>query len=275
MAHYAIGDLQGCYDELAALLTQIDFNHGRDTLWLVGDLVNRGPKSLQVMDFVMQHEDSVQVVLGNHDLHLLAILYGFGKPKKSDTLDDIINHKNVNKIRNWLRHQPLMLQNDTHVLTHAGLLPEWSISQAQTLADEVSTELRCKKRVKLFFENMYGNAPDQWRKKLKGMKRLRFITNVFTRMRVLHEDGRLDFDYKGTREHIPNHLHAWFADKNRQNQDKTLVFGHWSALGFLQENNVLSLDTGAVWGGALTAVNLDNNERFTQVSFQPQSKFTE
>lgn len=275
MAHYAIGDLQGCYDELNALLAQLDFNHGRDTLWLVGDLVNRGPKSLEVIDFVMQHQESVQVVLGNHDLHLLAILYGFGKQKKNDTLASIINHKKVNKIRNWLRHQPLMRQNDTHVLTHAGLLPEWNITQAQALADEVSETLCCKKHVKRYFEHMYGNTPNKWNRKLKGMNRLRFITNVFTRMRVLNANGCLDFDYKGTRAHIPADLHAWFCDDARQNQDKTIVFGHWSALGFVQENNVLALDTGALWGGELTAVNLDNNERFSQASFQPRSKFTE
>lgn len=275
MAHYAIGDLQGCYDELDALLKQLDFNHGRDTLWLVGDLVNRGPKSLQVIDFVMKNESSVQVVLGNHDLHLLAILYGCGKLKKNDTLEPIIQHKKVNKIRDWLRHQPLMRQNESCVLTHAGLLPQWSIEEAQALANEVAEELLCKKRVKLYFKNMYGNTPDRWTNKLKRMNRLRFITNVFTRMRVLHEDGRLDFDYKGTRENIPKDLHAWFCDEARQNLDKTIVFGHWSALGFVQEHNVIALDTGALWGGELTAVNLDTRERFSQASFQSTTKFTE
>ncbi|XXQ67959.1 symmetrical bis(5'-nucleosyl)-tetraphosphatase [Neisseriaceae bacterium B1] len=274
MAHYAIGDLQGCFDELAALLAKLDFNHGTDTLWLVGDLVNRGPKSLQCLEFVMKHESSVQVVLGNHDLHLLAIVYGKGRLKKHDTLTQIIHHPRVNIMRDWLRAQPLMRQNESHVLVHAGLLPEWTIELAQSLADEVAEQLSGSHAAD-FFTQMYGNTPDKWSSDLRDMERWRLVTNVMTRMRVLHPDNRLEFDYKGTYAQIPPALHAWFDSETRQNLDKTIVFGHWSALGFAQENRVLALDTGALWGGELTAVNLGTHEKVVQPSFQPRSKFVD
>lgn len=272
MAHYAIGDLQGCYQELITLLNQINFNHGTDTLWLVGDIVNRGPQSLQTLQFVMQYESSVQMVLGNHDLHLLALLYGIGKPKKQDTLSEIIHHPKAHQMRDWLRQQPLMRHNATHVLVHAGLLPAWSVLQAQELADEISTEL-ASSRVRHYFNHMYGNTPDTWHHQLKGVERLRFGTNVFTRMRVLHGNNQLDFHYKGTYQDMPSHLQAWFDSPNRQNLSHTIVFGHWSALGFQQRNRVLALDTGALWGGELTAVNLATYERFRQPSFQIHRHF--
>lgn len=271
MPHYAIGDLQGCYSELEALLNQINFNHGTDTLWLVGDIVNRGPQSLQTLQFAMQHESSVQIVLGNHDLHLLALMYGNGKLKKQDTLSDIIHHSKANKIRDWLRKQPLMCHTDTHILVHAGLLPQWSVCKAQELANEISVELSSN-YVGTYLARMYGNSPDQWSDELQGIERLRFTTNVFTRMRVLYADERLEFNYKSTYEQIPAHLHAWFDSPNRQNLSHTIVFGHWSALGFCNKNNVLALDTGALWGGELTAVNLSTGERFRQPSFQPNKR---
>lgn len=274
MAHYAIGDLQGCFAELTALLDKLAFNHGKDTLWLVGDLVNRGPQSLACLQFVMQHESSVQVVLGNHDLHLLAILYGYGKQKKHDTLAEIITHPRVSIMRDWLRNQPLLRQNDTHILVHAGLLPQWNAALAQSLADEVSAQLSGS-QADDFFARMYGNLPDKWSPDLQEMDRWRFATNVFTRMRVLHDDNRLEFDYKGQYAHIPSTLHAWFDSKNRQHLDKEIVFGHWSALGFRQEKRILALDTGALWGGELTAVNLATGERFVQKSFQAAKDFAD
>lgn len=274
MAHYAIGDLQGCFDELTALLTKIDFQHGRDTLWLVGDLVNRGPKSLQCLQFVMRHESSVQTVLGNHDLHLLAIMYGNGKIKKHDTLHDIVQHTHAHVMRDWLRMQPLMRQDKENVLVHAGLLPQWTIDEAQNLADEVSHMLSGSHAAD-FFALMYGNQPNYWSNEWTGIMRLRLATNVFTRMRVLHKDNSLNFDYKGKYCNIPMDLHAWFDSPNRQNLDKRIVFGHWSALGFMQKNNVLALDTGALWGGELTAVNLTTGERFRQPSFQQSKQFVD
>ena len=262
MTHYVIGDLQGCYGELQDLLTQLDFQHGRDTLWLVGDIVNRGANSLECLQFCMQHESSVQIVLGNHDLHLLAVLYGYGKIKRGDTLSPIINHSQAKKMRDWLRTQPLLVCNHAHVMVHAGILPQWSIAQAQQLAHEVSHELQ--HHPKTYFANMYGNKPTAWSPQLSGDDRLRLITNVFTRMRALTADNQLDYDFKSNLLEMPAHLCAWFDAPQRQHLDHTIVFGHWSALGYLARNQVIALDTGALWGGKLTAVNLSNHA-ITQV----------
>lgn len=270
MSHYAIGDLQGCYAELSALLAKLQFNHGTDTLWLVGDIVNRGPDSLGCLHFCRQHESSVQMVLGNHDLHLLALLYGYGKLKKNDTLTEILQHPNATAWRDWLRRQPLMRHTNTHVLVHAGLLPEWTVAQAQDLADEVAHEI-AGSHAKRFFEQMYGNDPEFWSPDLRGQNRLRYITNVMTRMRTLNADGSLHHQYKATYANIPPTQYAWFDAPNRQNLSHQIVFGHWSALGLWQSQNVLALDTGAVWGGALTAVNLDTGKIVQQASFQPQT----
>ncbi|EGZ46806.1 symmetrical bis(5'-nucleosyl)-tetraphosphatase [Neisseria wadsworthii] len=263
MAHYAIGDIQGCYQEFQLLLEKLDFNHGSDTLWLVGDIVNRGPQSLKVLQFCMRHESSVQMVLGNHDLHLLALMYGYGKLKRSDTLSDILNHPDSKKMRDWLRAQPLMRQSKRYVLAHAGLLPPWTVKLAQQLADEVSEELKGK-HTKDYFANMYGNTPTAWSPNLQGYERLRLITNVFTRMRALTFNNELDYDFKAGPEDMPNGLRAWFEAPNRLNTDHTILFGHWSSLGYVDTNNVIALDTGALWGGHLTAVNLADRS-ITQV----------
>ncbi|MDO4997978.1 MAG: symmetrical bis(5'-nucleosyl)-tetraphosphatase [Neisseria sp.] len=259
MAHYAIGDLQGCFYELQNLLKKIDFNHGRDTLWLTGDIVNRGSHSLECLEFCMRHESSVQTVLGNHDLHLLALMYGLGKHKRSDTLLPILNHPNMPKMRDWLRQQPLLIESEQHVLVHAGLLPQWSIDLANKLAGEVEETLQSAK-VEHFFATMYGNKPIAWSHMLTGEERLRLITNVFTRMRAITLNNELDYDFKKTLPEMPEHLQPWFAAENRQNLDKTIVFGHWSALGLHQNHQVIGLDTGALWGGELTAINLDTQE---------------
>lgn len=258
MAHYAIGDLQGCYTELRQLLEKIDFNHGKDTLWLVGDIVNRGTQSLECLQFCMKHESSVQMVLGNHDLHLLAIWHGYGKLKRGDTVQDILQHSDVDKMLTWLQNQPLLRQNDEYVLAHAGLHPDWTVAQAAQFASEVERELRGH-HAKRFFKNMYGNTA-QWQENLRGYDRLRFITNVFTRMRVLLPENVLDFDFKSVYADILPPQYAWFDAPNRQNLSHTIVFGHWSALGLVQQNGVIGLDTGALWGGQLTAVNLANRE---------------
>lgn len=260
MAHYAIGDLQGCYTELTKLLQLIDFNHGKDTIWLVGDVVNRGRDSLACLQFCMQHESSVQLVLGNHDLHLLALCYGFGKHKQKDTLMPIVHHARMTQMRDWLRQQPLLRQTASHVLVHAGLLPEWSVAQAADLAGEVQAALRDAPRD--FFQNMYGNQPDIWSDTETGWARLRAITNVMTRMRVLHENGALDHDFKGEYRDIPVGRVAWFDAANRAHLSHKIVFGHWSALGLVMEKQVLALDTGALWGGHLTAVDLHTEEVF-------------
>ena len=263
MAHYAIGDIQGCFDELTALLHKIDFNHGSDTLWLVGDIVNRGPKSLEALQFCIRHESSVRIVLGNHDLHLLAVGYGHGTTKRSDTITPILNHPDSKKMLDWLRAQPLMVGGEKHVMVHAGILPQWSIAKAETLAREAEAELRGPKYEK-FFAKMYGNKPTLWQDGLEGYDRLRMIVNVFTRMRALNYSGALDYDYKSTLKKMPLYLRPWFKAPNRQNLDRTIVFGHWSSLGFMDTDNILSLDTGALWGGELTAVNLADHS-ITQV----------
>lgn len=267
MTHYAIGDLQGCYVELIELLNKIHFNHGTDTLWLVGDIVNRGTHSLECLQFCMQHESSVQIVLGNHDLHLLALSYGYGKYKRTDTLKPILQHNNLTKMRDWLRHQPLMRHNQTHVLAHAGLFPEWSVTQSAQLAREVEYELQHNPIH--YFTNMYGNQPEFWSSDYTGCDRLRFITNAFTRMRVLNPHNGLDHHYKGVYEQISVPQYAWFDAPNRQHLSHKIVFGHWSALGFLNQKQIISLDTGALWGGQLTAINLAT-EAITQI--QSKSK---
>ncbi|MDO4696820.1 MAG: symmetrical bis(5'-nucleosyl)-tetraphosphatase [Neisseria sp.] len=254
MTHYAIGDLQGCYNELTALLSLIDFQHGRDTLWLTGDIVNRGPKSLECLEFCMKHENSVQIVLGNHDLHLLALFYGFGKQKRGDTLEHILNHPDAARMRDWLRIQPLMRQNGNKVLIHAGLLPQWSVESAASLAAEVENSLQTEPQ--RYFAGMYGNKPSAWSDLLRGEERLRMITNVFTRMRALDFDNCLDYNFKSTLGDMPSDRRAWFRASDRQHSGHILVFGHWSALGYYNGDGVIGLDTGALWGGKLTAIDL-------------------
>ncbi len=257
MAHYVIGDIQGCYDELQALLQQIGFNHGTDTLWLVGDIINRGPKSLESLQFCMQHESSVRIVLGNHDLHLLALMYGYGRLKRSDTLQSILQHPDRQTMRDWLRSQSLLIDNGQYLMVHAGILPQWSTRQASALACEVEAELKSP-RADAFFAHMYGNSPTAWSEDLSGYDRLRFITNVFTRMRALTRHAELDYDYKGSLADMPPELCAWFDMPAPRYTDRTIVFGHWSTLGYTDNGQVISLDTGALWGGKLTALNLAN-----------------
>ncbi|ENV9493024.1 symmetrical bis(5'-nucleosyl)-tetraphosphatase, partial [Neisseria gonorrhoeae] len=256
-------DIQGCFDELTALLGKIGFNHGTDTLWLTGDIVNRGPKSLETLQFCIRHENSVQIVLGNHDLYLLAVGCGEGALKRSDTIEPILKHPDGGKMLDWLRAQPLLIREGGRVMIHAGILPQWRIAKAESLAGEAEAELRGKKYVK-FFSKMYGNKPAAWDEGLEGYARLRFIVNAFTRMRALTFKNELDFDYKSTVKKMPPYLRPWFKAPDRQNLDHTIIFGHWSSLGYTNADNVISLDTGALWGGQLTAVNLETEE-ITQV----------
>ena len=257
MAHYAIGDLQGCYDELQHLLHQIAFNHGSDTLWLVGDIVNRGPKSLECLQFCMQHESSVQIVLGNHDLHLLAVMYGHGRLKRSDTLTPILNHSEHAIMRDWLRRQALMLEHPRYITVHAGLLPQWSSAEAAALAEEVEHELQSE-RAADYFAHMYGNTPSGWSPELTGYERLRLITNVFTRTSVLTLDNEFYYVYKGGYADIPENRRAWFDAAAPRYNDRSVIFGHWSALGYYDNGHVLGLDCCSLLGGRLTAVNLEN-----------------
>lgn len=265
MTRYAIGDLQGCFEEFQELLAHISFCHGRDTLWLVGDIVNRGPQSLACLRYIKQHEHSIQTVLGNHDLHLLAVAHGHGRLKRQDTVSDILAAPDSQILLDCLRRQPLMVHDDTFVLVHAGLWPQWTVAEAQKRADEVAHALQHE--APAYFAHMYGNRPDSDHP-ADTAERLRFATNVFTRMRALTADGRMDFDFKSTLADLPAHLLPWFRAPNRQHLSHRIVFGHWSALGLHAENQTCGIDTGALWGGKLTALNLDNGEVFQVASKQ-------
>ena len=257
MAVYAIGDVQGCYDELKALLALIRFDPVKDTLWFTGDLVNRGPASLQTLRAVRELGQSAVTVLGNHDLHLLAVAEGCAPFHKSDTLEGILNAPDRDELLAWLRQQPLMHHDAAlnYTLVHAGLPPQWDLAEAQACAREVETVLRGDD-YREFFQHMYGNTPDQWRDDLTGWDRLRFITNSFTRLRFCDAQGRFDFQAKGEPGTQPEGYLPWFEVPGRRSEDLRVVFGHWSTLGLRREHNLLSLDTGCLWGEQLTAIHL-------------------
>jgi len=259
MAVYAIGDVQGCFDELLELLELIKFNPKVDQVWLAGDLVNRGPKSAEVLRFARDMGESVKVVLGNHDLHLLANYAGVTEHQhRLDTMDSVLKAKDSKKLINWLRHQPLF-HHDKELgfsMVHAGLPPQWTIKMARKRAKEVETILQGDDWRK-FVKNMYGNEPDKWSKELTGWDRLRFITNCFTRLRYCHEDGRLALNFKGEPKDKPTGQIPWFDMPERVSRKDRIVFGHWSTLGTGQYGKVFSLDSGAVWGEQLTAVRID------------------
>ena len=258
MAHYVIGDLQGCFAEYQALLAKLGFNPGVDTLWLTGDLVNRGPKSLATLRFVRANDGCMQTVLGNHDLHLLALDFGHGKIKRGDTIAEILTAPDRGALLGWLREQPLLVQEPNHVMVHAGLWPEWTLETAVSLANEVTHALQHDPAD--FFAHMYGNKPKRWAPDLIGEDRLRFAVNVMTRMRALTLDGKLDFDFKSSLADMPNDLRPWFKSPDRRNTEITILFGHWSALGLYRGEHVVCLDTGALWGGPLTALDLNTQE---------------
>jgi len=271
MAIYAVGDIQGCYTELQRLLEHIRFDPARDQLWFVGDLVNRGPGSLEVLRLVKSLGDRAITVLGNHDLHLLAVAEGIGELHSSDTLDGILDAPDRDELLHWLRHQRLMYAEGGHVLVHAGLLPQWTVTQAQALAREVENALRSDDYV-VFLGRMYGNAPQSWRDDLAGYKRLRVIVNAFTRLRICTQAGEMEFKFKGEVENIPEGYLPWFEIPLRQSADATVIFGHWSALGLVVRDNIIALDTGCLWGGPMTAVRLDDRKLFQVVCNTPVAK---
>lgn len=259
MATYVIGDIQGCYDELQHLLEKLAFNPGADQLWFTGDLVNRGPRSLDVLRFVKSLGSAAVTVLGNHDLHLLAVAYGYAPQKKEDTLAQVLAAEDRDELLDWLRQQPL-LHHDSHIevtLIHAGLAPQWDLEQAKQCASEVETVLSSKKFEK-YLKRMYGNKPDLWNEDLNGKDRLRFITNCFTRLRFVDHLGKLCLKVKLKPGKQPEGFYPWFALPERRTRENRIVFGHWSTLGFYNDNNVIGLDTGCLWGGMLTAVRIDN-----------------
>jgi len=258
MAIYAIGDVQGCLTELHQLLAKIRFDPAEDQLWFCGDLVNRGPASLETLRFIRSLGDAAICVLGNHDLHLLAVGSGAQSLKRKDTLRTILDASDAGELLDWLRFRPMLHYSKPlkTALVHAGLPPQWSVKKARKLAREVEHCLRHGDHY-AFLRKMYGNKPNRWRKKLEGIDRLRFITNALTRIRYCDAKGRLDFDNKLGPNGNGNGLLPWFRVPGRKSINRRIVFGHWSTLGFVNENNVIGLDTGCVWGGQLTAYRLD------------------
>jgi bis(5'-nucleosyl)-tetraphosphatase (symmetrical) len=259
MPTYAIGDLQGCHEPLQRLLDRVRFDPARDRLWFVGDVVNRGPDSLATLRFVHSLGDAAVTVLGNHDLHLLAVAEGFAKLKRDDTLDDILGAPDRAELLDWLRHRPLMHFEDGVAMVHAGLLPAWTISRALTLAAEVEAQLRAT-TYRSFLAQMYGNLPSRWDERLAGPDRLRVIVNAMTRMRVCTVDGTMEFAHKGAAKDLPEGYLPWFAVPARASRDTPVIFGHWSALGLVQRENVVGLDTGCLWGRKLSALRLDDRQ---------------
>ena len=259
MATYAVGDVQGCRDELERLLDTLGFDRGRDRLWLVGDLVNRGPRSLEVLRLVEGLGDAAVVVLGNHDLHLLALAHGAVEPRAADaTLRPVLEAPDRHRLLDWLQSRPVLHHDERLGMTllHAGLPPQWDIGLARGCARELEEALRGTRSARLF-QAMYGNQPDLWRDDLGGDDRLRFITNALTRLRVCDRDGRLLLKFKGPPGEIPAGAFPWFRAPGRRSQGERIVCGHWSALGYLDRDGVLALDTGCVWGGSLTAQRID------------------
>jgi len=259
VATYAIGDVQGCCDELEQLLECLRFDPATDRLWFVGDLVNRGPRSLDVLRLVKGLGDAAVAVLGNHDLHLLALARGAVEPRGPDaTLRQVLEAPDREPLLDWLQARPVLHHDERlgTTLIHAGLPPQWDVALARRCAGELEHALRGDHSARLF-EAMYGNQPDLWRDDLDGDDRLRFITNALTRLRVCDRDGRMLLKFKGPPGEMPPGALPWFRAVARRSRGARIVCGHWSALGYLDEDGVLALDTGCVWGGSLTAQRID------------------
>jgi bis(5'-nucleosyl)-tetraphosphatase (symmetrical) len=256
VTRYAVGDVQGCEEELRELLRRLKFSSDRDQLWLVGDLVNRGPGSLATLRLVRALGDNAVVVLGNHDLHLLALAYGADRRRRSDTLDDVLAAPDRTQLIEWLLRRPLAHFERGDLMVHAGVVPQWGAALTVSLAQEVAAQLARDPRA--LFAHMYGDEPDRWDERLTGMERLRFIINVLTRLRLCTADGRVDIAAKGKPPAPPSPLRPWFEFSERATRAVRVIFGHWSALGLVQRAGVVGLDSGCVWGGALTALDLDN-----------------
>jgi len=261
MATYAIGDIQGCYGALRRLLDQCAFDPAADRLWLVGDLVNRGPESREVLRFVASLGEAATTVLGNHDLYLLMRHAGLKPRNAKDSLDDILKAPDCDELLHWLARRPLLYVEDRHALVHAGLLPQWTIPEALALAEEVQAALTGKDSKK-FLLHLMGSHPDRWENGLGNWDRLRVIVNALTRMRFCSSEGRMMMRVKGPPSAAPEGAHPWFALPNRASRTHTIVCGHWSALGFYREEGLIALDSGYVWGGALTALRIEDGEVF-------------
>ncbi|MBK6716761.1 MAG: symmetrical bis(5'-nucleosyl)-tetraphosphatase [Burkholderiales bacterium] len=257
---YLVGDLQGCCDAFDRLLAVLGFSPSRDRLYLLGDLVNRGPCSLQVLQRLESFGDSATCLLGNHDLHLLAVAHGVRKRHRSDTLDAILDSPRREHWLAWLRAQRLAVQAHGWLMVHAGVVPQWSAEDTLALAEEVH-QLLAGADLPDFLQVMYGNEPARWKRKLSGLDRWRFVINVLTRIRFCEADGTLDFKLKEGADAAPAHLMPWFDVPGRGTEGVPIAFGHWSTLGQLNRPDLLALDSGCVWGGRLTAARVDGGRR--------------
>lgn len=261
MTTYAIGDLQGCRQSLSALLEQIHADSPDARLIFLGDLVNRGPQSLATLRQIRALGNSAEVVLGNHDLHLLAVAHGIRKPHPTDTIDEILCAPDRDELLDWLRMRPMALWESGHLFVHAGVLPQWSTQQTLSLASEVERVLRGPDWID-FLRQMYGNTPDKWDDALEGIDRLRCIVNALTRIRFCTPEGKMQLVHaKGIETPLPGYM-AWFDVPARKTEDTTVVFGHWSTLGLMIRPNLLALDTGCLWGGKLSAARLEDHRVF-------------
>ncbi len=254
MALYLIGDLQGCHDALDRLLVDIDFSPSRDTAYFLGDLVNRGPDSAAVLRRLMGYGHAARCLLGNHDLHLLAVAHGVRRPSRRDTLQTVLEATDRHALLDWLRHQRLALWEHGVLMVHAGVLPSWSAAQTLQLAAEVESVLQSPELGE-FLAQMYGNTPNAWHPSLAGAERLRVIVNALTRLRYCTAQGEMEFDTSSGPAPV-GHM-PWFDVPERQTAEVCVAFGHWSTLGWLQDrSDVYSLDSGCVWGGQLSALKL-------------------
>ena len=266
MAHYLVGDIQGCDAPLGRLLRKLDFSPSRDTLYLLGDLVNRGPASAAVLRRLMGYGDAARCLLGNHDLSLLAIAHGDRAPHRNDTMDGILQAADRAAMLDWLRHRNMAIHAHGLLLVHGGVLPQWDLEQALALAGEVEAVLRGP-GLEEFLANMYGNQPDRWNDALQGFDRLRVVVNALTRLRFCTPEGVMDLRASGALHQAPPGTLAWFDVPGRQSAGTPIAFGHWSTLGYLQRPDIISLDTGCVWGGCLSALKLaaDGDHELIQV----------
>ena len=255
MSTYAIGDVQGCFDELQQLLTELHYQPA-DRLWFVGDLVNRGPKSLEVLRFVKELGNRSVVVLGNHDLHLVTQHEGFERPRKDDTFQDVLKAADAKALIDWLRTRPIMHVEGDWAMVHAGLLPQWTIEKSLSLGKEVERAL-AGPDYRAFLKNMYGSQPDEWKDSLTGWDRLRVIVNAMTRLRFCTADGKMEFHAKG-KTPPPGYV-AWYELRKDK---EAIACGHWSALGLKRTDKLAALDSGCVWGGKLSALRLEDRRLF-------------
>ncbi|MGH7251327.1 MAG: symmetrical bis(5'-nucleosyl)-tetraphosphatase [Nitrospiraceae bacterium] len=273
MAIYAIGDIQGCFAALQKLLDQIRFDPSRDRLWFVGDLVNRGPDSVSVLRYVKKQGRAsllrflkrlgraAVTVLGNHDLHLLAVANGCRPARPKDTFHDVLDAPDRDELLAWLRNQPLLYRENNFLLVHAGLLPQWTVCEAETFARDAEKALRSTK-YRAFLRSLYQDEPGRWSEKLTGMDRLSVVTKVLTRIRVCTETGKVDWTFTGTPDQAPDGYLPWFQVPSRRSAETTIICGHWAAMGLRVHDNLLALDGGCVWGRQLVAVRLEDRQVF-------------